>query len=53
MSHGGALSLAFGLLLDGDYGQWRRVMDNCGVSELTLEPVALRRFNDTSQLDAL
>lgn len=53
VSHGGALSLAFGLLLDGDYGQWRRVMDNCAVTELTLEPLALLRFNDTSHLDAL
>jgi probable phosphoglycerate mutase len=53
VSHGGALSLAFGLLLDGDYGQWRRVMDNCAVTELTLDPLALLRFNDTSHLDAL
>jgi probable phosphoglycerate mutase len=53
VSHGGALSLAFGLLLDGDYGQWRRVMDNCAVTELTLEPLALLRFNDTTHLDAL
>jgi probable phosphoglycerate mutase len=53
VSHGGALSLAFGLLLDGDYGQWRRVMDNCAVTELTLEPLALLRFNDKTHLDAL
>jgi probable phosphoglycerate mutase len=52
VSHGGALSLAFGLLLDGDYSRWRRVMDNCGVSELSLEPLALLRFNDTSHLEA-
>lgn len=53
VSHGGALSLAFGLLLDRDYGQWRRVMDNCAVTELTLEPLALLRFNDKTHLDAL
>lgn len=51
VSHGGALSLALGLLLDGDYAQWRRVMDNCAVSELTLEPLELLRFNDTSHLE--
>jgi broad specificity phosphatase PhoE len=53
VSHGGALSLAFGLLLDGDYSRWRRVMDNCGITELSLEPLALLRFNDTAHLDAL
>lgn len=53
VSHGGALSLAFGLLLDRDYGQWRRVMANCAVTELTLEPLALLRFNDTTHLDAI
>jgi probable phosphoglycerate mutase len=53
VSHGGALSMAFGLLLDGDYSRWRRVMDNCAVTELRLEPLALLRFNDTSHLDAL
>ena len=53
VGHGGALSLAFGLLLDGDYSRWRRVMDNCGISELTLEPLALLRLIDTAHLDAL
>lgn len=53
VSHGGALSLAFGMLLDGDYSRWRRVMDNCAVSELSLDPLALLRFNDTSHLDDL
>jgi probable phosphoglycerate mutase len=53
VSHGGALSLAFGLLLDGDCSQWRRVMDNGAVTELTLEPLALLRFNDTSHLDEI
>jgi probable phosphoglycerate mutase len=53
VSHGGALSLAFGLLLDDDYSRWRRVMDNCAVTELRLEPLELLRFNDTSHLDAL
>jgi probable phosphoglycerate mutase len=53
VSHGGALSLAFGLLLDGDYAQWRHVMDNCAVTELTLDPLELLRFNDKSHLDAI
>jgi probable phosphoglycerate mutase len=53
VSHGGVLSLAFGLLLDGDYSRWSRVMHNCAVSELCLEPLALLRFDDTSHLDAL
>jgi 2,3-bisphosphoglycerate-dependent phosphoglycerate mutase len=53
VSHGGALSLAFGLLLDGDYAQWRRVMANCAITELTLDPLALLRFNDTSHLDSI
>ena len=38
VTHGGALSLAFGLILDNDYSQWQRVMDNCAVSELVFEP---------------
>jgi broad specificity phosphatase PhoE len=54
VSHGGALTLAFGLLLDGDPGVWRRVMDNAAVSELTLHPEPrLHRFNEVHHLDGL
>jgi broad specificity phosphatase PhoE len=53
VSHGGALALGLGLLLDGDPGAWRRVMDNCAITELTLEPVpALVSFNRVEHLEA-
>jgi broad specificity phosphatase PhoE len=38
VSHGGALSMVLGELLDGDYSSWRRVLRNCAVSELVLDP---------------
>jgi len=51
VSHGGALSIAFGLLLDNDYGSWGRMMKNCAVSELVFEPRAeLLTFNHTDHL---
>lgn len=51
VSHGGALSIAFGVLLDDDYGSWGRMMKNCAVSELVLEPrAALLSFNLTEHL---
>jgi broad specificity phosphatase PhoE len=51
VSHGGALSIAFGLLLDNDYGSWRRVMDNCAITELVLDPAPeLVTFNVTGHL---
>ena len=51
VAHGGALAMALGALLDGDGGQWRRVMDNCAVSELVIEPKPeLLSFNHTSHL---
>ena len=50
VSHGGALALALGHLLDGAPG-WRRVVDNCSVSELVLEPApGLLSFNLTEHL---
>lgn len=53
VSHGGALSIAFGLILDGDYREWNRMMDNCGITELVFEPrPALIRFNETDHLPA-
>lgn len=51
VSHGGALSIAFGLLIDRDYRSWNRMMDNCAISELVLEPAAeLVTFNRTDHL---
>ncbi len=51
VAHGGVLAMALGALLDGDYGQWRRVMDNCAVTELVIEPKPeLLSFNYTSHL---
>ncbi|MCG8587665.1 MAG: histidine phosphatase family protein [Proteobacteria bacterium] len=54
VSHGGALSLAFGTLLEGAEGRWTGVMDNCAVSELVLEPQPeLVRFNETGHLEGV
>jgi 2,3-bisphosphoglycerate-dependent phosphoglycerate mutase len=54
VSHGGVLSMALGALLDGDYTEWRRVMANCAVSDLALEPQpALLSFNLTEHLDGV
>ncbi len=54
VAHGGALSLALGALIDGDYRQWKRVMDNCAVSELAVEPdPELIRFNVTDHLEGV
>lgn len=54
VTHGGALSIALGHLIDGDYREWRMVMDNCAVSELVLEPVPdLLSFNRTDHLAGL
>ena len=52
VAHGGALSMALGQILDGDYTRWRRVMGNCAVTELVLEPEpALLSFNVTDHLE--
>jgi probable phosphoglycerate mutase len=52
--HGGALSMALAAILDGDYTQWKRVMQNCAVSELVLEPEpALLSFNLIEHLDGI
>lgn len=54
VAHGGALSMGLAQLLDGDYSDWRRVMENCAVSELTLEPrPELLSFNVTAHLEGL
>ena len=52
VSHGGALALGLGWLLDGTAGAWRRVMENCAITELRLDPEpTLLRFNATAHLD--
>ena len=55
VSHGGALTLALGLLVDGDPSAWRRVVDNCSVSDLRLGPerALLETFNETDHLAEL
>jgi len=53
VTHGGALSIALGLLLDDDYSSWNRMVKNCAVSELVLEPrPELLRFNYVDHLPA-
>jgi broad specificity phosphatase PhoE len=52
--HGGALSMSLGHLLDDDYGEWQRVMDNCAVTELVIEPEPeLLSFNHTDHLEGV
>jgi broad specificity phosphatase PhoE len=54
VAHGGALSLALAAILDGDYARWGRVMANCAVSELVLDPAPeLLSFNRTDHLDGV
>jgi probable phosphoglycerate mutase len=54
VSHGGVLTLGLGLLLDGDPATWRRVMDNCAISELTIAPApSLLDFNRVDHLDGV
>ena len=51
VTHGGALSLVLGDLLDGDYSNWHRIMSNAAVSELQLRPAPhLLSFNYTDHL---
>ena len=51
VSHGGAINLGLGLVLDGQPNSWSRVVDNCSVTELTLEPEPrLLSFNETGHL---
>ena len=53
VTHGGALSIALGLLLDDDYSSWNRMMKNCAISELVLEPrPELVSFNRIDHLPA-
>jgi len=51
VTHGGALSMAMGAILNGHYREWHAVMDNCAISELVFEPEpALLSFNQTEHL---
>jgi len=54
VTHGGALSMAMGALLDGTYANWRSAMGNCAVSELVFDPAPeLLSFNFTEHLNGL
>ncbi len=54
VGHAGAFSMAFAQLLEGTYTNWGRVMDNCAISEITLQPKPrLVRFNHVEHLAEL
>ena len=54
VTHGGALTLGLGLILDRDPAVWRRAMTNCAVSELALAPEPrLLSFNQEAHLDGV
>jgi broad specificity phosphatase PhoE len=54
VSHGGALTLGLGWLLDGSLSAWRRVMSNCAVSDLRFDPApSLLVWNDVAHLDGI
>ena len=52
VAHGGALTLGLALLVDGEVTSWRRVMGNCAVSDLRMDPrPELLSFNHTDHLE--
>lgn len=54
VTHGGALNLGLGRLLDDLPSAWRRVVENASVSELCFAPKPmLRSFNHTAHLHGL
>jgi broad specificity phosphatase PhoE len=54
VAHGGGLSMSLGHLLEGGYDEWQRVMDNCAVTELVVEPKPeILSFNLTDHLECL
>jgi 2,3-bisphosphoglycerate-dependent phosphoglycerate mutase len=54
VGHGGALTLALGLLLDRNPSTWRRVMRNCAVSDLLIDPEPrLLCFNEVVHLEGV
>jgi broad specificity phosphatase PhoE len=51
VSHGGAMAIGLGWMLDGKHASWKRVMNNCAISELVFEPAPrLVRFNESDHL---
>jgi len=51
VSHGGAMALGLGWLIDGQYSSWKRIMNNCAISELILGPKPrLARLNDSAHM---
>jgi broad specificity phosphatase PhoE len=51
VSHGGAMALGLGWLLDERHGSLKRVMNNCAISELEFAPdPSLVRFNESGHL---
>ena len=51
VSHGGALSIAFGVLIDDDYSRFDRMMKNCAITELAFSPKPeLVTFNQIDHL---
>ena len=54
VAHGGSLSMAFAELIDGDYSQWRGVMGNCALSELSFGPApVLGLFDQQEHLEGI
>ncbi len=54
VTHGGAMALSLGEILEGDLTRWRPVMDNCAVSELVLQPKpALLSYNYSTHLEGV
>jgi alpha-ribazole phosphatase/probable phosphoglycerate mutase len=54
VTHGGALALALGWLIDREVSAWRRVMSNCAVSDLAFDPEpSLVCFNEVAHLEDL
>jgi probable phosphoglycerate mutase len=54
VTHGGALALALGWLIDREVSAWRRVMHNCAVSDLVFDPEpSLLCFNEVTHLEGL
>jgi broad specificity phosphatase PhoE len=54
VTHGGALALALGWLIDREVSAWRRVMHNCAVSDLSFDPdPSLVCFNEVTHLEDL
>jgi broad specificity phosphatase PhoE len=52
VSHGAALNLAVGHLVDGSLTAWNRLMRNCAVSEIELAPEPrVITFNLCAHLD--